>query len=140
MNIANADRDEVRYARRFNSGELSPAIFEPALDSFRDLARNNDFVPVILLIPGAYTAYAQSVVFNDQELSTTMTSGREIISEWLQDYAARNNIAFVDLAPAFQAAAKAGPLTHFPANVHLTPDGQRIVASQIAEIIQDVRK
>ena len=140
MNIANADRDEVRYARRFNSGELSPAIFEPALDSFRDLARNNDFVPVILLIPGAYTAYAQSVVFNDQELSTTMTSGREIISEWLQDYAARNNIAFVDLAPAFQAAAKAGPLTHFPANRHLTPDGQRIVASQIAEIIQDVRK
>jgi len=140
MNIANADRDEVRYARRFNSGELSPAIFEPALDSFRDLARNNDFVPVILLIPGTYTAYAQSVVFNDQELSTTMTSGREIISEWLQDYAARNNIAFVDLAPAFQAAAKAGPLTHFPANRHLTPDGQRIVASQIAEIIQDVRK
>lgn len=139
MNIANADRDEVRYAQRFSSGELSPEIFEPALDSFRDLARENGFVPIILLIPGAYTAYAQSVEFNDPDLAATMKSGRELTSRWLADYTSRNGIAFVDLAPAFQAAAESGPLTHFPANVHLTPAGQRIVASQITGIIQGMQ-
>ncbi len=140
MNIANADRDEVRYARRFQGGELSPAVFEPALDSFRDLAREHGFVPVVLLIPGAFTAYAESVVFNDPDLALTMKAGREIIGNWLADYTARNDIAFIDLAPAFQAAAKTGPLTHFPANVHLTPDGQQIVASQILGIIQATGK
>lgn len=136
MNIANSDRDEVRYARRFQSGELSPAILEPALDTFRDLAREHGFTPIIMLIPGAFTAYAESVIFNDPELAPIMRSGREVISKWLAGYTARSGIIFVDLAPVFQAAAASGPLTHFPANVHLTPEGQRIVAAQILKAIE----
>jgi hypothetical protein len=135
MNVANADRDEVRYARRLVSGELSPEILWPALDTFRALAAERGFVPIITLIPTAYTANDKTVVFNDAELGPIMREGRERTRNSLKSYADFNGVAFIDMKPAFEAANAAGTLTHYPANVHLTPDAQRIVASEIAKVI-----
>ncbi len=136
MNTTNSDRDEARYALRLMKGELSPVIMQPALDDFRELARQYRFVPVITLIPSAYTAYAQSIEFNDPSLREAVRAGGEIQRRWLGTYSAREGLIFLDLTTALQGAANTGPLVYFPANVHLTPTGQRVVAAAIAAVLK----
>lgn len=131
MNVANNDRDEARYALRLKKGDISPEIMRPALDTFRELARQHGFVPVVTLIPSAYTAYAQNIAFNEPSLEEAVRAGGEVQRQWFRTYAAQQGIIFHDLTAAFQGAAKTGPLTYFPANVHLTPAGQRVVATAI---------
>jgi hypothetical protein len=136
MNVTNQDRDEVHYARRLEAGSISLELVRPALDDFLRLARENDFVPLIFLIPGTYTAYARGIVFDDPELEKTMREGGERQRKWLKEYAESRHVMFLDLAPIFQEAGEKESLSYFPANVHLTPHGQHIVASTIATTIR----
>ena len=132
MNVTNNDPDELEYARRVESGELSPALYEDALVSFVELARIESFVPIVSYIPSGYTAYADSVTFSDPSIAPALNAYSNLQRQWLADNAARIGYTFIDTTPALQAASKNGPLTYFPANAHLTAAGHEAAAEAVA--------
>jgi hypothetical protein len=91
-----------------------------------------DFKAVVSYIPSAYTAYESRVRFEDAGIGKSVQASSKAQRSWLRDNTRRLGITFVDLVPAFQAAADRGPLTHFPANVHLTAAGHQVVARELA--------
>ncbi len=138
MNAQNNDRDEVRTARDVESGALALELFDPALDRFTALARENRFLPVVAYAPTAYTAYAEFVRFRDPTVGPPLAAFSARQREHLAHAAAARGLAFVDLTPAFQAAARerGGELLYYPLNVHYTPAGQRVVADTLAAAIR----
>jgi hypothetical protein len=136
MNVTNRDRDEAHNAARLVNGEISPSLYEAPLAAFAGMAKEAGFIPVVAYVPSAYTAYADSVVFDDPTAGGNARRWSDAQRQWLQDNAPKLGMTFIDLVPAFQKAALAGELTHFPANVHLTPAGHRVVADRIAETLR----
>ena len=132
MNVTNNDQDELAYAQRVESGEISPALYEDLLVDFVELARTESFIPVVTYIPQAYTAYADSVTFSDPSIATTLRAYSDKQRQWLADNAERLGYVFIDTTGALQAASKDGPLTYFPANVHLTAMGHQAAAAAVA--------
>jgi hypothetical protein len=45
--------------------------------------------------------------------------------------------AFLDLTPAFGRVARRGSLAYFPNDAHWTPEGHRVAASAMAELVRD---
>ena len=132
MNVTNNDPDELEYARRVDSGELSPSLYEDALGDFVALAGTANFLPVVTYIPQAYTAYADSVTFSDPSIAPILRAYSDKQRQWLADNAERLGYIFIDTTPALQAASESGPLAYFPANVHLTAAGHQAAAEAVA--------
>lgn len=132
MNVTNSDPDELEYAHRVASGELSPSLYENALVDYVALARTANFLPVVTYIPQAYTAYADSVTFSDPSVAPVLRAYSDQQRQWLADNAERLGYIFVDTTPSLQAASADGPLTFFPANVHLTAAGHQAAAEAVA--------
>ncbi|MGI9413857.1 MAG: hypothetical protein ACR2PM_09310, partial [Hyphomicrobiales bacterium] len=132
MNPGNTDTDEVKHARKVLAGDVRFDVFAPPIRAFADLAAEKGFAPVVTYIPSAYSAYRASVKFADE------TVGREVLEfsaaqrRWLAENAGQFGVHFIDMTPAFERAAASGPLTHFPANVHLTPAGHKVVEAALA--------
>jgi hypothetical protein len=135
LNINNGDQDEIEYGRRIEAGEIGPEIFGPPLEAFAALGREHGFVPIVAYIPSAHTAYADSVRFEDPETGAAAQALSTAQRDWLAANAERLGVVYLDLVPAFRAAAPDHPLTHFPSNVHLTPAGHRIVAEALAPLL-----
>ncbi|CAN5255741.1 hypothetical protein BH10PSE7_BH10PSE7_28640 [soil metagenome] len=129
MNVTNADLGEVRDAKRLKDGEIRLDLWAPPLQAFKDLAQANGFIPIVSYTPSMHEAYADTVVFEDEETGRTMKYASAAQREWLAKKTAELGLTYIDLTPAFQEAVKSGPLTHFPANVHLTPYGQQVTAT-----------
>jgi len=136
MNVTNGDGDEVKIAKRIAAGEVSPALYEAPLRAFVELAQASNFKPVCTYIPSAYTAYRGHVVFDDPANGAALEQASDMTRKWLAGNAPRLGCAYLDLVPAFQAAAASGTLTHFPANVHLTPYGHSTVATAVAGFLE----
>ena len=61
---------------------------------------------------------------------------------YLRQKAEELGFVFVDLTPALQAAAdrlQDEELLYYPANVHYTPSGHRVVADALAPVIMGLR-
>jgi hypothetical protein len=138
MNGQNNDRDELRTARDVESGALALELFDPALDRFAALARAHGFLPVVAYAPAAYTAYAELVRFRDPSVGAPLAAFSARQRAHLATATAARGLTFVDLTPAFQAAARerGGELLYYPLNVHYTPAGQRVVADTLAAAIR----
>jgi hypothetical protein len=136
VNVNNGDQDEVAFGRRIAAGEIGPELFGPPLEAFAALARERGFVPIVAYIPSAHTAYIDSVEFEDPDVGAAAQRLSKAQREWLAANADRLGVAYVDLVPAFRAAAPTHSLTHFPSNVHLTPSGQRVMAEALAPVIE----
>jgi len=132
INPANGDLDEARIAGRVRGGHVDVDGFDAPLQTFADLARAHHFTPLVTYVPSTYTAYAGSVVFEDAEVGRDAAELSRVQRLRLAATTARLDLPFLDLTPAFQAAAASGPLTHFPANLHLTARGHQVVATAIA--------
>jgi hypothetical protein len=59
---------------------------------------------------------------------------------WLNQHVPSLGASYLDLTPAFQAAAGNGGLTHFPGTIHLTPRGHRVVADAVAALIGNAER
>ncbi|MFT3988955.1 hypothetical protein [Aestuariivirga sp.] len=132
MNVTNADGDEVRMAKRIVSGDVPPSLYGAPVRAFVELASASGFKPVCTYIPSAYTAYRGHVAFDDPANGAALEQASDMTREWLAGNVPQLGCAYLDLVPAFQAAASRGALTHFPANVHLTPYGHTTVAAAVA--------
>lgn len=142
FNIQNADQSEVRYAGRLQRGEVQLSAFDEALERFVALGREHHFEPVVSYSPSAYTAYAEFVAFEDGALSKLMPwfSGRQ--RDYLRQKTAELGIAFIDLTPALQSAAhrlQDKELLYYPANVHYSPAGHRVVGEALGRAIGELQ-
>jgi hypothetical protein len=140
MNVGNADQDELASAYGMAAGRLDPSLYEGPLNAFAEMARAEGFRPVLAYIPSAYTAYSSSVRFSDEKSGRAVREMSWRQRAWLAANAPRLGLQFIDLVPAFEAVAAAGALTHFPANLHLTPAGHKVLAEAVAAAlpVQDV--
>jgi hypothetical protein len=138
MNVVNADLDEVLSARRLKAGELSPELWAGPLAELKALSVHENFTPIVTYLPSMHSAYSGSVAFRDPAVGDVVQAQSAAQRSWLAAETARLGLAFVDVTPALQTAAETGPLTHLPANVHLTPYGHEIVAREQARAIERV--
>ncbi|MFZ5675476.1 MAG: hypothetical protein ACOZAM_21170 [Pseudomonadota bacterium] len=135
LNVTNQDRGEVRDATRLINGEISLDLWTPPLVAFKELAASKGFVGIVSYTPSMHTAYAHSAVFEDEKTGKAVRAMSTMQRDWLAKKTAELGLIYIDLTPAFQKAADEGPLTHFPANVHLTPYGHRVSATEWTALI-----
>ena len=138
LNVGNGDLDELSLAHKVATGEVDSAIYEPSVRQFVDLADRNGFIPVVILVPAAYTIYGKTIVFNDPSIIADIRTYHTAQRDWLADNAARIGYHFIDATPGMTAAAESGPLLYFPANVHLTAAGHAALAATIAPELRSV--
>jgi hypothetical protein len=138
LNVGNSNRDELQLAHQVAAGKVSPDIYGPALKDFVALAGTSGFIPVVVLVPAAYTIYGKTIVFNDPSIITDIRTYHTAQRDWLADNAARIGYHFIDATPGMTAAAESGPLLYFPANVHLTAAGHAALAATIAPELRSV--
>ena len=120
MNGGQADRDEVRTARRLLGGAIALALWERALADFATLAAAHGFVPVVTYIPAAYTAYAATVAFADPAIGRDLAAMSRAQRADLRQRSAAHGLTFLDLTAPVQAAVATSDLAYFPYNLHLT--------------------
>lgn len=135
LNVTNQDRGEVRDAARLKNGEISLDLWTPPLAAFKELAASKGFIGIVSYTPSMHTAYAHSAVFEDEKTGEVVRAMSTMQRDWLAKKSAELGLTYIDLTPAFQKAADEGPLTHFPANVHLTPYGHRVSATEWTALI-----
>ncbi len=142
FNNDNADQSEARYAGWLLRGEVQLSAFDQALERFAVLGREHHFEPVLSYAPSAYTAYADFVEFEDDALRVLMPWFSRRQRDYLRQKAASLGIPFIDLTPALQAAAgrlQEKELLYYPASVHLTPTGHRVVGDALAAAILELQ-
>lgn len=143
FNVQNADHAEVRYARALRRGEVQLSAFDDALARFVALAYEHDFQPVVSYAPSAYTAYADFVAFEDDALTALLPWFSGTQRAYLREKAEELGFAFIDLTPALQAAARRlqdQELLYYPANVHYTRSGHRVVGDALATAITKLHR
>lgn len=136
LNVTNQDRGEVRLAKNLKDGEVSLDLWSAALVAFKELATSHGFIGIVSYTPSMHTAYADTAQFEDRGTGELVRTMSQMQRDWLAKKSAELGLIYVDLTPAMQKAADEGPLTHFPANVHLTPYGHRVSATVWISVIQ----
>lgn len=139
MNRNNRDQDEAANAFAFENGEVSLDAFSEPLSNFVVWAKAADIVPIVTYLPSMYTAYSNAVTFEDARVGAAVRRFSAAQRNWLATHADVLGYRFIDLVPAFQAAAAAGVVTHFPNMVHPTPKGHDVVALELARQLNDQR-
>lgn len=137
FNRDNVDRDEVSHAKTLAQDSPGLEVFDSALRALIELSRANDFIPIVLYTPSAYTAYKAFVRFADPEITSIMGAYSDRQRAYFLDRARELGYQFLDLTPAFQQAAASDDrqLLYFATNVHLTQRGHRVVAAELARLI-----
>jgi len=138
MNPHSADTDEVDHGRMLLSGEISPStifdLWSEPMGWITELASQRNFQVLWIYIPSAYTAYGDSVNFSDEKVGqavrTLSTTQRDVFAKLCKSM----KLNCLDTVASFQQRGKGG-LTHFPANIHLTPLGHEVVADAVANYI-----
>lgn len=136
FNVENADPDEVVHARLVVANEIRLEIFDKALDSIAALSRERNFELLVTYSPSAYTAYAEFVTFADPAIGPILAKNSQMLRDYFAAAAKKRGIAFLDLTPALQAAARkfmGSDLLYYQTNVHFSASGHRVVAEAIAE-------
>lgn len=139
LNVHDADGNEVTHARMLASGKVTRSMLLEMWDEpigwILDLAAERDFATLFVYIPSAYTAYDDSVRFHDEENGAAVRHMSRVQREVFAELCRRRSLDCIDTVSAFQENG-GKRLTHFPANVHLTPYGHEIVANSVAEYIE----
>jgi len=139
FNHDNGDRDEVRHAKRLYAKDLDLQVFKEALNTFVELSRQHKFVPIVIYIPSAHTAYAKTVVYSDPELKVLMPWFSREQRKFFELQGKELGYTFIDMTRPLQAAAAAhGPkeLLYYRGNLHLTGRGHKVVAETLGNALQ----
>ena len=129
FNVANSDVDEVVHAMKLRDDSISLNVLGKALERFAALSRTDGFLPVLIAIPSAYSAYEQSVSFHDTMVGRAALELHARQRRYLEATTKELDIYYVDVEGALkeQSLSSSEPL-YFPHNVHLTPAGHRGIA------------
>jgi hypothetical protein len=139
FNIENGDRDEITYAKKLASGEVSLTVLSEALIEFAQLAEREGFVPIVTYTPSAYTAYAEVVAFEQPNLAPIMSAYSQQQREFLAAQSVALGYQFIDFTPVLQAVAAdyntPEKLLYYPTNRHLTRQGHAVIAQFLSKVI-----
>jgi hypothetical protein len=136
FNPENTDVDEVRWARRYESGAASLEAVGGALQRYADLAGGIGARPLLVYLPSAHTAYADSVRFRDPALAAPLAAFSAAQRAYLGRRARELGLGFADVTgPLQEAAREGGDLLYFPSTLHLTPAGHGVVARAVAAAV-----
>lgn len=136
MNVTNGDRDELKLAKEVRDGTLQPDLYAAPLKTFVNLAKKKGFVPVVLLVPAAYTLYQPSIAFEDPEIAKMMANYSDVQRQWLAGNADALGYEFLDPTVFMQKRAAEGPLLYFPSDIHLTAAGHTALAEAVEDRIR----
>jgi hypothetical protein len=132
INPFNAVMEEVKNARRLQSGEIDTAVCDSPLEGFPRLTAEYGFSPLVAYIPLAYSAYGRTVEFEDPDVDAIVAAQSRMQREYLASTTMRLRLGFLDLADALQQSVTTSPLAYYPSNVHLTAAGHALVAEALA--------
>jgi hypothetical protein len=135
FNIRNGDLDEPALARDLQANPDEVEECRRPLERFVTLARANNFVPVVMLVPAAYTAYGDTTRFSDPAIAPAMAALHGTQRDWLAQQATSIGYVFTDETQAFTAAISGAPAAFFPSNVHFSAPGQEALARTYAPAI-----
>jgi hypothetical protein len=136
MNITNKDQGEVQRAYELREGKISTDSFAAPMKAYVEWAKSQGAVPIVTYIPSMYTVYEGTVSFEDADVGQTVKAFSAAQRKWFAENAAAIGYNYIDLTPFFQQTAATGVVTHFPANVHLTPQGYDLVAVNTWEFLK----
>jgi hypothetical protein len=139
MNVSNKDQGEVQRALELKDGKTSTDLFGPPVKAYVDWAKEKGIIPIVTYIPSMYTVYEGTVTFADPHVGSAVEAFSAAQRKWLADNASIIGYEYLDMTPAFRNTAAEGVVTHYPSNVHLTVQGQEIVARQILKLLQDLK-
>jgi hypothetical protein len=132
LNTRNGDLDELDLARKLQTNpDLIESCRKP-LAEFVTLANANNFKPVVMLVPAAYTAYGEATKFNGPDIAPVVKNMHVRQVEWLAENAATIGYEFVDPTNEYTRAISSTPPAYLPSNVHFTAEGQKTLAQTLA--------
>lgn len=138
INTHSADSDEVHHAQMLQSGEVNRStifnLWSEPIGWIMELAKERNFQVLWIYIPSAYTAYDNSVRFHDKEVGelvrTLSKTQRDVFAQLCKSM----RLNCLDTVAHFQRRGSR-KLTHFPANIHLTPFGHEVIADAVSGYI-----
>lgn len=135
FNTRNGDLDELTLARNYLADPTLIESCRAPLVEFAALAKTNGFVPVVMLVPAAYTAYGADTKFSDPSIASAMANLHTAQSDWLAAQSTAIGYTFVDETVAYTANISTRAAAFFPSNVHFSADGQEALAKTTAPVI-----
>jgi len=138
FNSENGDRDEVQYARWLVEGQLDTGLFDEALQKLMAMSAQYDFLPVVVYLPSAYTAYEDQSHFEDPAVEVALRAYSRTLRGYFAGQAGHLGYVYVDATPAIQRESRALPSPdrlYFRSNVHLTQKGHEVVAGAVFDAL-----
>jgi hypothetical protein len=135
FNVAGADLDEVKIARKLAAHEVDLEWWAPPLHRFAELARQRQISALVAYVPSAHSAFAPAR-FSDPEVGELVTALDDEQRAALVGLTSREGLALLDCTPFLRSRVRDAELAYFPANVHLTASGHALVAACIEPAIR----
>src|SRR5262249_34135778 len=110
------------------------------LTEFKRICVENNIVPIFMYIPIAAHIYAEYSTESSganwlkirQEQIAIKANTEDAVLRLVEDV----DIAFIDLTPVFESAAKDGKLLYYPFDSHWNSEGRAVAATVVAEILK----
>lgn len=139
FNLDNVDRDEMHYAQRLHNREIEidvTQVLSEGLQTFVDLAKANNFTPVVSFTPSAHITYEPFVEFENPTLNNLMPWFHQQQHDFIEEQAETLGFVFIDLTPALKEAARTNGsdnLLYYERSLHLTATGNGVVAETLSQ-------
>lgn len=142
FNSQNLDNDEVEFAQRVLSGNLSLEVFTRSLIDYGKLAKEHQFVPVLTYIPSAYSAYEKFVKFEDRKMHELMLKFDATQRAYFKKKALELGLKFFDPTEYLRSVAGAHltneTLMYYPTNLHLTREGHKRISEFLLQKLKSL--
>lgn len=147
FNEENTDKDEVIFAKKLSTNQVSLRLFDHALKEFVLLADSHNFVPIVVYIPSAHVAYKKHVVFNSPEIKDALFKLDQSQRKYFAEMANKLGYVYNDLTPSLQSSIKLhglDRLLYLRRNLHLTALGHleaaKAIKSTLVKLTQNTAK
>jgi len=140
MNLENSDLDQISHAKQLADVPSALDVFKKGLANYTTLAKQYNFIPLVVFIPAANTAYSHKIEYSDKSLKGLLLEFSNTQRQFFSEQAKEFNYIFFDLTPSiheYHRNVKDQELMYFPFNVHLTRFGHSFVAESIAKFLQE---
>ncbi len=136
FNTENADLGEVKLAEKIYKKEISENeiynAWEPALKKMKSLSNSYNSKIIFIYIPSAYSAFGEKINFYDQNVKKIVFNFSDTERKVFKKICNKNNLECIDTTNhLIKYNEKNIKPSHFPSNVHLSPEGHAEIANFI---------
>ena len=145
FNTTNTDLDEVIHAKLLSSNfnndykKINDIFFNSLLETFEEakkIADNNNSEIIFLYIPSAYSSFGDDVIFLDEKIKPIMNNYSKINQKYFAEVCDKLKLDCINLIKSFIYFNNNSKIpSHFPSNVHLTKEGNKMVSDEIRKYL-----